>query len=423
MELASRLLWKMVMSSNQSKQFSYGGQAVIEGVMMRGAHKAAIAARDPNGDIQIKEIDLNPALYRGRISRTPFLRGLVGLWDALGLGTRALLWSADVALIEGSYYRVQHKDGVAWIQHNPSLMKVEGDLESLPKLEKDQNAGLDSGVTLTLHMTTDKEIGIVGKPEMDAKPIEKVSGGTYVVTGFLANEKQEDVFTGAAATGMIVLSLAIGIGLFFILPTMVSSGASKAFDFNSTSLTNGVEEVVKLALFLGYLTIIGQLEDVKRLFRYHGAEHKTINAYEAGAELTPKIVQQYPIEHPRCGTAFLLNVIIISMIINNLIGRFDNNLLLLVPARIVTIPVVAGIAYEWLRLTAKHINNPIVKILVKPNLALQGLTTNEPDDEMVEVAIRALERVLVSEGIIVHKVTANEGGIIPNTGKTMPVEG
>jgi uncharacterized protein YqhQ len=398
------------MSSNPPKQFSYGGQAVIEGVMMRGVHKAAIAARDPNGEIHIKEIDLNPTLYRGRISRTPFIRGLIGLWDALGLGTRALLWSADVALIEGSYYRIQHNGSVAWIQHDPTAMKAQGNLEDVPTLKADLRAGLEGNATIELHLNGDQTIQIVAEPNMDAKVIEKVRGGSYTVTGFKPSEKQEDIFTGAAATLMVIVSLAVGIGLFFILPTMVSSGANSLFNLNSTTATNLVEEAVKLTLFLGYLTLIGQMNDVKRLFRYHGAEHKTINAYEAGAELTPKVVQEYPIEHPRCGTAFLLNVIIISIIVNNLIGRFDNNLFILVPVRILTIPVVAGIAYEWLRLTAKYINNPMVRLLVKPNLALQSLTTREPDDDMVEVAIRALERVLVSEGIAAQEVAPESAG-------------
>jgi uncharacterized protein YqhQ len=404
------------MSSNPPKQFSYGGQAVIEGVMMRGAHKAAIAARDPNGEIHVKEIDLNPTLYRGRVSRTPFVRGLIGLWDALGLGTRALLWSADVALIEGSYYRIHHKGSVAWIQHDPTAMKVQGNLEDVPKLKTDLAAGLDGDASVELHLHDDQLIRIVAEPGMDAKVIEKVHGGTYTVTGFKPSEKQEDVFTGAAATLMVIVSLAVGIALFFVLPTMVSSGANSALDLKSTTATNLIEEAVKLTLFLGYLALIGQMNDVKRLFRYHGAEHKTINAYEAGAELTPQVVQQYPIEHPRCGTAFLLNVIIISIIVNNLIGRFDNNLFILVPVRILAIPVVAGIAYEWLRLTAKYINNPIVRLLVKPNLALQSLTTREPDDGMVEVAIRALERVLVSEGIPAREVSPEP------TGQALPAE-
>jgi uncharacterized protein YqhQ len=385
--------------SEQPKTFSYGGQAVIEGVMMRGAHRAAIAVRDPNGEIHIKEEPLNATLYRGWVIKTPFVRGLVGLWDAMGLGTKALLWSADIALIEGTYYRVNHQGTTAWVQHDPAQMRVEGNLDDVPTLKKDEAADNAASYPVQLTIDSQKPVKVLAKPSPDAKVVSEVKNGEFAVTGFKPSEKQGDVFTGAAATGMIVVSLSLGIGLFFLLPTAASSGLGKVLGLNGTG-TNVVEEVIKLSLFLGYITLIAQMEDVKRLFKYHGAEHKTINAYEAGAELTPKIVQLYPIEHPRCGTAFLLNVIVISIIVNSLIGRFDNNLLFLIPARLLTIPVVAGIAYEWLRWTAKNLDNPIVRVLIKPNLALQRLTTNPPEDDMVEVAIKALERVLESEGII-----------------------
>jgi len=380
-----------------SEKFSYGGQAVMEGVMMRGAQKAAVAARDPNGEIHIKEIPLNATLYRGWVSRTPFVRGLVGLWDALGLGTRALLWSADVALIEGTYYRVQHNGASAWVAHSPAFMQVDGNLDDVPTLKTadTDDAPAESGVKLVLN----DKVKILPKPEEGAKSKEYAhAGDVLTVTGFKPAEKGEDVFTGAAATLMVVFSLALGIGLFFVLPTAASSGAGKLLSLNATG-TNIVEEAIKLSLFLGYILLIGTLPDVKRLFRYHGAEHKAINAYEAGEPLEPSIIQQYPLEHPRCGTAFLLNVIIISIIINSLIGRFDNNLLLLIPTRILTIPLVAGIAYEWLRWTAKNLDKPLVGLLIKPNLALQRLTVKEPTDEMVEVAVMALQRVLVAEGL------------------------
>ena len=292
------------------KQFSYGGQAVIEGVMMRGAHKVAIAARDPEGNIVVHEQPLNAALYRGRISRTPFVRGLVGLWDALGLGTRALMWSANVALGE------------------------------------------------------------------------------------------EDVnFNGPIGYVTLAISFALGIGLFFILPTAAASGFERLLGIEDRSLiVNLIEGVVRLLLLIGYIWLIGRMNDVKRLFGYHGAEHKTINAYEAGAELTPEIVAQYPIEHPRCGTAFLLTVAFVSVLVFSVLGRPP--FIWLVISRVLLIPVIAGISYEILRFTAKNVNNPIVRIIIAPNLALQHLTTRQPDLTMIEVAITAFKRVLVSESVL-----------------------
>ncbi|GAB4518412.1 MAG: DUF1385 domain-containing protein [Anaerolineae bacterium] len=314
---------KSVLEKPQNEmQFSYGGQAVIEGVLMRGAHVFAVAARDPEGRIVVHEQPLNKTLYRGRIARTPFVRGIIGLWDALGLGTRALMWSADVAI----------------------------------------------------------------------------------------GEEEENVsFSGPVGIATIAVSLLIGVGVFFLLPTTgatviggwlgLTSGESGYTPIGwNAFLINMIEGVIQLAMLVGYIWLIGRLEDVRRLFGYHGAEHKTINAYEDGAELTPEIVAQYPIEHPRCGTAFLLTVVLVSVLVFSLLGRPP--FLVLIASRIVLIPVIAGIAYELLRWTARNIDKPLVRLMVTPNLALQHLTTRQPDLDMIEVAITAFKRVLLSEGLI-----------------------
>jgi len=344
------------MAEQKPLQFSYGGQAVMEGVMMRGQYVAAVAVRKPArktlqirplpagepvryaarlgargvlvegvriagtytgdlavetrpGAIEVKEIPLSATLYRGRISRLPFVRGLIGLWDALGLGTKALLWSSDVAL------------------------------------------------------------------------------------------EEEDVdfsFESAAGMGLVVVSLGLGIGLFFVLPAAISAGVRSLTGLDSKLMADVIEGVIKLAILTGYIWGIGQMEDVKRLFGYHGAEHKTINAYEAGADLTPESAARFPIEHPRCGTAFLLTLVALSVLIHIVTGRPDNVLLLLA-SRILLIFPIAGLAYEVIRFTAKHMDNRFIRWLIKPNLALQGLTTREPDESMLEVAITALERVLAAE--------------------------
>jgi uncharacterized protein YqhQ len=163
-------------------------------------------------------------------------------------------------------------------------------------------------------------------------------------------------------------------------------------------LINLIEGSIQLTILVGYIWLIGRMPDVKRLFGYHGAEHKTINAYEAGAQLTPEVVAQYPIEHPRCGTAFLLTVVFVSILVFSLLGRPPFPLLIL--SRVILIPVIAGIAYELLRFTARNIENPLIRFIVKPNLALQHLTTREPDRDMIEVAITAFKRVLLSERLI-----------------------
>ncbi|NJR12431.1 DUF1385 domain-containing protein [bacterium] len=227
-------------------------------------------------------------------------------------------------------------------------------------------------------------------------------------------------------TGTVIVSLLFGVGLFFLLPTAAATGIGVAIGLQpettqeganilntgmnigvESTIVNVIENVIQLALLIGYMLLIGQMNEVKRLFGYHGAEHKTINAYEAGADLTPEIVATYPIEHPRCGTAFLLTVVFVSIIVFSLLGRPPLPLLIL--SRVILIPVVAGIAYELLKWTARNIHRPWVRAIVIPNLMLQHLTTRQPDLHMIEVAITAFKRVLFSEGLI----TAEEAAIPP----------
>jgi uncharacterized protein YqhQ len=163
----------------------------------------------------------------------------------------------------------------------------------------------------------------------------------------------------------------------------------------SSFLSNVVEGVIRMTIFIAYIWLIGLVPDIRRVFAYHGAEHKTINAYESGADLTPDEVARYSTAHYRCGTAFLLSVMVISILVFALLGRPP--MLLRILSRIVLIPVVAGIAYEYIKFTNRHRENPIVRIIAAPNLALQSLTTREPDPSMLEVSIAALKRVLEAE--------------------------
>lgn len=290
-------------------KFYYGGQAVIEGVMMRGRKRMAVAARAPNGEIVVHEEPLTAAIYTQRWGQWPFVRGLGMLWDALGLGMRALLWSADVAVKE---------------------------------------------------------------------------------------EGAEDVkFSGPLAWTTVATSLVIAVGVFFLLPTTMAKWlAPQSMGGLAVSV---IEGVIRLGLFLAYLWAIGFMPDIRRVFAYHGAEHKTINAYEAGQPLTPASVARFTTAHTRCGTSFLLSVMIISIIVFAPF-HFDN-LFLRLASRLVLIPAVAGIAYEFMRFTAARVDQPIVRALITPGLQLQKLTTREPDAEMLACAIAALKPVLAADGI------------------------
>jgi uncharacterized protein YqhQ len=281
----------------------YGGQAVIEGVMMRGRQAMAIAVRAPDQSIVIHTQPLNP-IYRSAFSRTPFLRGLLGLWDALGLGWQSLNYSANVA------------------------------------------------------------------------------GG------------EEAKFEGPAAWGTIALSLIFAVAIFSVGPTTVAYWTETVLGlpFLAAAL---IEGTIQLALLIGYLWAIGQMKEIGRVFGYHGAEHQTIHAFEAGADLTPASAARFPLEHPRCGTAFILNVAVLSIFLFALLGPLP--LVERILSRFLLIPVVAALAFEYQRFTARYIRHPLVRALIAPSLALQRLTTRTPDAGMLEVAIAAFNAMREQE--------------------------
>lgn len=292
----------------------YGGQAVMEGVMMRGPRVMAVAVRDPQDRIVVHREPLKGAVYHSRWARWPLVRGAVTLWDALSLGMRSLTFAASVAM--------------------------GGDAEQEALRENDHSFD-------------------------------------YPIVGSL------------------VFALALAVGLFFLLPALLASAADQYVA--SSLVSNLIEKVLRLGLILGYVVGISFIPDVKRVFGYHGAEHKTINAYEAGVELTPANVRAFTLLHPRCGTTFLLVVVIVSFVVFSLLGRPP--LVERLVSRVVLIPVIAGLAYEVIRLGATHYQHRLVRALLAPGLAVQRLTTREPDDSMLEVAIAALQSVLAEEPV------------------------
>lgn len=218
---------------------------------------------------------------------------------------------------------------------------------------------------------------------------------TLIYSAEVALGEEEDVeFNGPVAWGTVAVSFALGIGLFFVVPLLLVGLVDRFIP--SSFLSNLLEGVIRMTIFVAYVALIGLMPDIRRVFAYHGAEHKTINAYEAGVELTPTKVAQHSTAHYRCGTAFLLSVMVISILVFSLLGRPP--MPLRIASRILLIPVVAGIAYEYIKFTNRHRDNWLVRAIAKPNLALQSLTTRDPDQSMLEVSIAALKRVLDSEG-------------------------
>ncbi len=286
-------------------RFTYGGQALIEGVLMRGRDAIAVAFRSPQGGIVWETERLDSGFHGSRLARLPFVRGLVVLYETLIVGTRWLVRSASLA----------------------------------------------------------------------------------------ASEEGIELGRGAVAL-MLGVTLAAGIGFFFLLPLIIATLTTSQTD--SRGLVQSlVEGLVRVALFLGYLVLIAQSKDIRRVFQYHGAEHMTIHALEAGDPLTTEAVRKYPTAHQRCGTEFLVVVIALSIVMFSLVGRQPP--LIMVGSRIVLIPVIAAVGYELLRLGARHRANPVVKAIMWPGILVQKITTRQPTDDMIEVAIVSMEQALLAD--------------------------
>ncbi len=283
---------------------AYGGQAVIEGVMIRGRRTVALACRLPTGEIYRYREPLRSVLLRSRIARAPFVRGLIVLWESLSYGTRMLMRSADLQLAEG-----------------------EGSM----------------------------------------------SGGSNAV--------------------IFAVALVAALAFFVGIPYLATQAARQLIE--SSLLLNIAEGLLRMVLFLGYLAAISLAPDIRRVFMYHGAEHMTIHAFEHGEELVPARIEPYPTAHPRCGTAFLLFVVVVSIALFAFLPR--TNIVVDLVARLLLIVPVASISYEVLRFGAAHEADPLMRVLVAPGLLLQRITTRRPDARMIEVAVASLQEALAGD--------------------------
>lgn len=307
---------------------------------MRGRLSAAMAVRKPDNTVYLYEEALNPRLYLNPLFRLPFLRGMLLLWQMLVLGTRLMTLSANIA-----------------------------------------TGALDPGAT-------DNEPDLpASAPAVGTRFMASSSPGEQESPDQLQPPPQ---IGGAALVFTLVLSLGFAVAVFFLGPLLVTGLLHNQIGTSWLSLI--IEGLIRLALLIGYLYLIGRIPDIQRIFGYHGAEHKAINAMEHGDPLDVPHVRRASRVHTRCGTGFLLLVVVVSIFVFALVG--SPSLLIKIISRIVLVPVVAGIAYELMRLGAANYRYRVVRWLLAPGLALQGLTTREPDDDMIECAIAALQRVL-----------------------------
>jgi hypothetical protein len=288
-----------------TKPFNYGGQAVIEGVMMRGRQNVAIAVRRPDGEIDVTGQPL-ASVYKGRFRELPFTRGVVVLIETLVLGIQALLHSANIASAEESGEKI-----------SPLLL-----------------------------------------------------------------------------WGTMALGIIFAVAVFFVTPLLIANYLIYPY-VASALLGNLIEGVIRIGMFILYLWLVGLMSDIKNVFAYHGAEHKVVNAYESGEPLELEHVKKYSTAHARCGTSFLLVVLVIAIIVFTLLGRPP--LWVGIISRIILIPVIAAIGYEFVRFGAAHIKNPVMRGILSPGLVLQSMTTREPSDSQIETAISALKKVIEAD--------------------------
>ena len=281
----------------------YGGQAVIEGVMIRGQRNIAVACRRPDGSVATMRHPI-PRIFLGRLRRIPLIRGITAMAEMLTLGMRALSYSANVAA------------------------EAEG---------------------------------------------EEISKGNMAV--------------------MMLVSLSLAIGIFFLIPVFASDWLEELM--GSALLANIAEGVFRLLLFLGYIALISRMEDIRRVFMYHGAEHMTVHAQERGDPLDVEHIRQYPTAHPRCGTAFLLVVMVVAILAFIFVGR--EPFWWLITSRIVLVPAIAAVSYEVIRFSGRHAGNPLVNLITAPSLALQSLTTRQPDDDQIEIAIVVMQEAKAAD--------------------------
>lgn len=334
-----------------------GGQALIEGIMMRGKYNWAVAVREPDGGIYVEEHDLVSGKEKHSWMKLPFIRGCTALVESLGLGFKALEIAAEHAFgdEEGEEHQQQEAD------------------EMVSRFEEQFDPITDS-----------------------------------VASGQEGTREGEGGLGKGVMTFSMVMGVILGVVLFIVAPAAITNLIVGEYD-QSTILWNIIDGILRVAIFIFYIWLIGRMEDIRRMFQYHGAEHKAIHCYEHCLEMTPENARSFPRLHVRCGTAFLIMVLILAIIIYTVLpinAIIDAaaipdglpKLILVIAVRLLFLPLIAGISYEiTVRWAGSHPDNPLVKVILWPGMQMQYLTTNEPDDEHIECAIAAMNAVLARE--------------------------
>lgn len=401
---------KRAFAEDGANKTHVGGQALIEGVMMRGRYNWAAAVREPSGNIYIEEHDLASGKAKNKWLYWPVVRGCRAFVESLILGYKALEIAAMHAYGDEEEPGAKAEEASA----NGAVSKEDASSdESVASETSDFSWKNDFG-------NPDEAIDALGAQrslDIVAETNTAESGAVEpnaVEPGAAASESDETRDGDDGGFGKremaisMVLGLLLGVGLFIVAPAFIANVLVGEYD-DKTLLWNVVDGIVRIVVFVFYIWLIGRMQDIKRMFSYHGAEHKTIHCYEHGLPLTPENARSFPRLHVRCGTAFLIMVMIIAIFVytitplNGLIAAWGvpdgpAKLALVIVARVLLMPVIAGISYEiTVKWAGSHPENPLVKVVLWPGMQMQRLTTNEPDDEMLECAIAAMQRVLERE--------------------------
>jgi uncharacterized protein YqhQ len=367
----------MSKNNNCCKKTSIGGQALMEGIMMRGPVTTAMAVRNPQGEIVLEKFPTE-GKKRSKFTKLPIIRGLFNYVDSMMLGTKCLMRSAEISGLE--------------------------EAEEELKREKAEKKAKKEAKKAAKNKTEAEEM-----PQLAD---EEVVGGVVEESEFEPAKKKDDssLAMGVIMTLSVILGIAMSIGLFFILPTLIYGGAVQIMPFLNhenpavQSLIKSVfEGVLKIVLIVGYMSLMILMKDIRRTFQFHGAEHKTIFCYESGLELTVENVKNQRRFHPRCGTSFLILMILVSIFFSffidplfTLIFGFTPNILLRVAVKLLFIPLIVGIGYELIKIAGKH-DNWFTRLISAPGVWLQHITVLEPDEGMIECAIVAMKEVIPSD--------------------------
>ena len=359
------------------KKTSIGGQALLEGIMMRGPKKSAMAVRKPDGEMVVEVTDLKHSDRKGFL-KWPVVRGVVGFVDSMVVGYQAMMRSAELSGLDEAF--------------------EEEEREKAAKKAAKEQAKKAKKLGITVEELAEKEAAEKApEPEVEVEP---------------SAVKEEKKDTSGMMTGIMVVALVLGLGLAMLLFKVLPESIYELLTWAIPSLEGegywfnlvraAVTGVVKIAIMVGYMAAVSLMKDIKRTFMYHGAEHKTIFCYEQGLELTVENVRRQSRFHPRCGTSFLILMLLVSIVINMFIPStlVDHKILNIIARTgigLLTLPFIMGIGYELIRFAGRH-DNLFTRIISAPGVWLQHITTKEPDDSMIECAIAAVKEVIPEDG-------------------------